>query len=68
MKTEKIRLKIISEYEEDNTSEEIEMPPKEYMQLHNKYGIYGLHWYFVNQNTIKYFNNNEWFYDKVYIL
>ena len=40
---------------------------EEAKKLANKYGIYGFDWYFVNDNTIKHFDNksSRWKYDKL---
>jgi hypothetical protein len=53
------KLEIIPDEEDwvNSKSEEIEIPVSEFDKLSKTLGIYGFDWYFVDKNSIKYFNN-----------
>jgi len=40
----------------------VEVSDAEYSKLCAAYGVYGIDWYFVSTNTIKYFDNEQWHY------
>ena len=47
----------------------IEVDDKELKKLCKKYGIYGIDWYFIDTNTIKYFDDERqcWDYTHAFI-
>jgi len=45
----------------------VQLPDDAFERLCSRYGIYGIDWYFVDSNTIKYYKNDEWHYKRAYI-
>ena len=64
------RLKIT--YEElfkptSKTKTEVNISDIAFERLCRRYGIFSIDWYFVDNNTIKYYKCNQWHYTKPYI-
>ena len=38
---------------------------EKFLELSKKYGFYGIDWYFVDSNIIKFFDGEKWNYEKV---
>jgi hypothetical protein len=50
----------------ESTPAKVVLNKEKFQELSKKYGVYGIDWYFVDSDTIKFFDGEKWDYEKVF--